>query len=1001
VRERLFSTLRLSNPAFPGTPTDLLRLTQKLLDRFIFAFFYEDMGERMLFSPQLIRDQLTRDSTDITFDPSGEEIWGWFKRLFAHMNRGGRFGELFAQSPLIDQLSMPNDVFVAPGQGANSAALARNRDTLLHLCAAYNYAGRADARESLSLYSLGRIFEQSISELEFRVGELENRDTVARLSKRKRDGVYYTPEWLVNLLVEQTLGPWFADAKRSLGWTGADERAPSLAAAEAYVQRLKAIRIVDPACGAGAFLISAFGRLLKERLDAARDVEAASGGGVVGAPDEAGVIADILTHNLYGVDINPASVEITKLALWLHSVRVDSPLSALDRTIRCGNSLVGHDVWRGREATQDLREQVNSFDWREAFPELWPDGRPGGFDIVLGNPPYVKLQTLMKVDPEVAVYLQSSRGEDTYASAQTGNFDLYLPFIEKGLRLLAPGGRMAYIAPSLWVVNEYGRSLRAAVNRGRQLDRWIDFKAHQVFDEAITYTALQFYTREPNDAVRMALAPRGETDIDWSDPDLAVGYDDLPPDAKWLIATGPERRLIERLARTCRPLKDRRITNAIVVGLQTSADAVFHLKRIANGHYECAPPRAPSYVVEIEDEIMKPLISGVEAKRYEAPETETYILFPYERGEDGAVRLLRQNELERRFPNAWAYLLTYETVLRSREQKKDRNGEIVSAPFDTEDWYRFGRNQSLERQDAVKLIVPRIVEHLKASLDDGGRLCLDNVDVGGVIPRSPEDAGYLLAVINGPVADFVFRRIAKPFQGDYRSANKQFIAPLPVPEASEDERSEIGIRARDRQRSGARRRDLLRAAAERLGVLAKARHGPRWLWPHLPDFADVVGWAPKARKLAGERRTWAEQHLDEFETAEREQLQAALDAGVRLAPSFQHGELRLYAGGAPVIGRIYLDAATGALTEAYWRYLLLSQTWREADSFSRLLRRPPTEANPSAARQFIERVNDLQAETDRIEAAEADMNARLYALYGLTDEERDLVDSEWRASVAS
>ena len=96
---------------------------------------------------------------------------------------------------------------------------------------------------------------------------------------------------------------------------------------------------------------------------------------------------------------------------------------------------------------------MRAFDWRAAFPEVWPTRRDGGFDIVLGNPPYVKLQNLMKVDPDVVAYLAAERGDDTYQSAQTGNFDLYLPFIEKGLRLLAPGGRMAYIAPSLWTVN--------------------------------------------------------------------------------------------------------------------------------------------------------------------------------------------------------------------------------------------------------------------------------------------------------------------------------------------------------------------------------------------------------------------------------------------------------------------------------------------------------------------------------------------------------------------
>ena len=222
------------------------------------------------------------------------------------------------------------------------------------------------------------------------------------------------------------------------------------------------------------------------------------------AIDEAPLIATILRDNIYGVDINPASVEIAKLALWLHSARASAPLSSLEHTIRIGNSLVGEDFWTGRQRTAEIEERVRAFDWRAAFPEVWPDGQEGGFDIVLGNPPYVKLQNLMKVDPDVVAYLTAERGGDTYQSARTGNFDLYLPFIEKGLRLLAPGGRMAYIAPSLWAVNQYGEGLRRLVRRGRHLDRWLDFKSHQMFEDVITYTALQFFTREPRDIVRIA-----------------------------------------------------------------------------------------------------------------------------------------------------------------------------------------------------------------------------------------------------------------------------------------------------------------------------------------------------------------------------------------------------------------------------------------------------------------------------------------------------------------
>ena len=996
VRERLNNVLRLNNPDFPGRPGELLRLTQRLLDRFIFAFFCEDMGERLLFPPQLIRDFMRSRSNEPFYDENGSELWEQFKRVFEKMNTGGPLnrvklpeinGGLFAPDPLIDSLSIPNHVFAKSGQGANEASLEGDQRTLLYLSGRYNYAARGDVKESLSLYILGHIFEQSITELEYREGELEGRETIAKLSKRKRDGVYYTPEPVVNYLVEQTLGPWFTDAKAACGYPSPEEGAPTATAAAAYIERLQGIRIVDPACGSGAFLISAFRRLLAERVAAARDADRARGG-APGAINEAPLIAAILRDNIYGVDINPASVEIAKLALWLHSARASSPLSSLEHTIRIGNSLVGEDFWVGRQRTPQAEERVRAFDWCSAFPEVWPAGRDGGFDIVLGNPPYVKLQNLMIVDPDVVAYLAAEHGGDTYQSARTGNFDLYLPFIEKGLRLLAPDGRMAFIAPSLWTVNQYGEGLRSIVRRGRHLDRWLDFKSHQIFEDVITYTALQFFTREPRDDVRIAAAPNGDmADVDWSDPELAVQYEDFPETGEWLMATGSERALIERLARDCVRLDDPSVTSGIIVGIQTSADHIYHLERLGAGRYKCKPKEkgAAPYEVEIEDAIMKPLVSGTEAKRYEEPETNTYLLFPYERDASGVMRLIPADEMAQRFPQAWAHLRRWEQDLRGRESGKMDRGD---------DWWGYVYLKNMAKQDSAKLIVPRLVEHLKCSLDAEGRVFLDNVDAGGILAAPNVELGYPMAVLNGPVADFVFRIIAKPFQNDYRSANKQFIAPLPVPKGTDEERASVAARARRLQQRWTHRRNLLQQAADRLSVLARARHPARWLWPDLPNLPELSEEAPRGLRLATDRRKWAGERLDEMEAARVEALQAALDRGGRRQVRFERGELRLYVSGTTVLDKIYLDEAAGRLVESYWRWLLLSGPAREAVRFAADLRRPPAPSDTAAAAQFIERVAALAEEVAAIEADERALNETLYDLYGLSPDERNLVENE-------
>ena len=625
----------------------------------------------------------------------------------------------------------------------------------------------------------------------------------AKLSQRKRGGVYYTPEWVVDYLVEHTLGPWFAEARARCGWPDSGDAAPSCAQVEAYEAALRHIRVVDPACGAGVFLIGAFHRLLGERTAVEQVKVRLAGGGVTQDVDDARLPTEILTRNIFGVDIDPAAVETARLALQLHSARADAPLVSLDQTIRCGNSLVTPDFWAGLTPDADREARVNAFDWRAAFPQVWPEGEVGGFDIVLGNPPFVKLQTLRAIDPEVAAWLQADRGDDTYTSAQTGAVDLYLPFIEKGLRLLAPHGRMAYIAPSFWTVNQSGEGLRRLVRRRRSLDRWLDFKSFQVFDEAITYTALQFFTRSPADSIRIAAAPSGAaTDVDWSNRDLRVAYDAFDAGREWLMASGPERDLIDRLSATCRRLDDRSITQGVIVGLQTSADAIYHLQRLGDGRYRCTPNRGPAYEVEIEDAIVKPLVSGEGAKRYEEPKPGAYLLFPYERPPQGVMRLIPQQEMERRFPHAWAHLRTWEATLRGREKGK----------FDDPSWWRFGRHQNLDKQDIPKLLAPRLIKHLRASFDARGRYYLDNVDVGGIIPSPGVDGAYLTAVLNGPVADFVFRRISKPFQNDFRSANRQFIAPLPIPNATAEQQAAIAAMSRELQAGWTRRRMLVDSA---------------------------------------------------------------------------------------------------------------------------------------------------------------------------------------------
>jgi hypothetical protein len=806
----------------------------------------------------------------------------------------------------------------------------------------------------------------------------------------------------VERIVDETLDPRLAEIKQECGWPASGD--PALEAIDAYSARLKSLTVLDPACGSGAFLITAL-RYLVEEWHEVQGLRRQVTKGLAERDDDAELIAEILKSNIYGVDINSASVEIARLALWLHTARGDKPLSSLDENIREGNSLIGPDFFKGQinlaiyDETE--RERVNAFDWQRAFPSVF---ERGGFDAVVGNPPYVKLQNFRTVHADMAAFLREGRPgvvPGPYASTQSGNFDLYLPFIEKGIALLNDHGRLGYIAPSLWITNEYGEGLRKFIGSGRNLDRWIDFKAYQVFEEVTNYTALQFFTKTRNDIIRVAAAPAGDIPVyPWSNAGDALAYDRQILGERWLLLTGEERALIDRLYERCRRLDDPVHSSNIFVGLQTSADAIYHLKRIGAGRYLCTPnddDAQPPYEVEIEDALMKPLVSGVEAKRYITPVTDTYLLFPYVLDSAG-VRLIDAATMRADYPKAWAHLTSHRDILRLREARRDRDGNVIEAPFDDAQWYRFGRHQNLDKQEIVKLIVAQTVPEMRVCLDESASLYLNNVRVNGIVSSPDQNPWYLLGILNSKIVDFVFRRIAKVKDGGFFEANRQFIAPLPIPPASFSDRASVAARARALQAAHTARRDTLTRIARRLSAVRKRTKPETWLFADLKTRQDLIADAP-TRLDADKKREWAEQRYALDLAARHDLISARLRPGSSIIAAFVDGELSVSIDDAPVIDRIFVNATEGEFIAAQWKVLAATFTITERTDGKKLanaLRNLAVPGNPALVEQVIALEGELAALDSDIMQQETEMNALVYRLYGLTEAEKILVQKGLR-----
>jgi hypothetical protein len=155
---------------------------------------------------------------------------------------------------------------------------------------------------------------------------------------------------------------------------------------------------------------------------------------------------------------------------------------------------------------------------------------------------------------------------------------------------------------------------------------------------------------------------------------------------------------------------------------------------------------------------------------------------------------------------AWQHLKRYEDELRARE----------SSAFDDNQWYRFGRSQNIDKQELTKLIVAQTVPGMRVCYDVNGEFYLNNVRVNGILPHNKASGWYLLGILNAPVYDFVFKRVAKAKAGGYYEANKQFIAPLPIPNASKEEQKEVMALAQSLQELHTKKRDVLRDIQKRL-----------------------------------------------------------------------------------------------------------------------------------------------------------------------------------------
>jgi hypothetical protein len=436
-KRELYQSLVALNPAYE--PLELFKKSQKLLDRFLFLLFGEDRNLLPPNSVKLILSQWNQLRELDEYTP----LYDRFKKYFGYLNTGykGKQYDVFAY----------NGGLFKPDEILDSIII---DDNLLYKhtlkLSEYDFASEVDVN------ILGHIFENSLNELDEIKAQLEGAVIDKSKTKRKKDGVFYTPKYITKYIVENTVGKLCEGKKIALEiieeeyYTDKKRQKKTIKGLiyklEEYRKWLLQLTICDPACGSGAFLNQALDFLIDEHryVD---ELQAKLFGDAMVLSD---VEKSILENNLFGVDLNEESVEIAKLSLWLRTAQPNRKLNDLNNNIKCGNSLIDDVAIAGDKA----------FNWQNEFPKVFGNG---GFDVVIGNPPWGA-----KIDDLSTNFLLKN-----YPLVPSKLKDTYLYFMLLSLKKLKANGILGFIVPNTWLL----------INNTSEFRKYLlSFKIYQIVD---------------------------------------------------------------------------------------------------------------------------------------------------------------------------------------------------------------------------------------------------------------------------------------------------------------------------------------------------------------------------------------------------------------------------------------------------------------------------------------------------------------------------------------
>ena len=606
---------------------------------------------------------------------------------------------------------------------------------------------------------LGQVYEQFLGKV-IRLTPGHQAKVEDKPEVKKAGGVFYTPSYIVDYIVGQTVGELVE------GKTPRD---------------VSDLRILDPACGSGSFLIGAYQYLLDWHKawytshlaplllakKKATDPEVQELIPVIHRTGKKGKrsgdeyplpvypVSDtdwhltttekkrILLNTIYGVDIDRQAVEVTKLSLLLKVLEgesgerigqkklvTDRVLPTLDQNIRCGNSLIGTDILADESLDPDAVRAINPFDWSGGFPEIM---EAGGFDVVIGNPPYVRQELLKGVKEYFSTH---------YATFQ-GTADLYVFFIERGVSMLRDGGYFSYIVANKWMRAAYGKPLRKWLKE-RQIEEIIDFGDLPVFAQATTYPCIIRIVKKPQDeSIRVV----NVENLDFQSLDRYVQENGFVlnqqglDESGWALVNEKEKELLDKIRSVGVPLGEY-VGGKIYYGIKTGLNKAFVIDEETKNRLIAEDPKSA--------EVIKPFLAGRDIKRYQPLTNHGNFLIFTRHGID---------------------IDQYPAIIEHLTQFK---AELMPQPseYTGSDWKgrKPGKYKWYEIQDTIdyygefdseKIIYPEICQKNEFTFDVNGFYTNNKCFI---IPTSDK---YLLGLLNSHLFLFLFKKLLPQLRGGF------------------------------------------------------------------------------------------------------------------------------------------------------------------------------------------------------------------------------------------